>query len=184
MSDKYFVFLEKKITEGTKSDFFKSMFERLQKGYTLTPNMLNALDGAIEREKRNNNPIKERKHLVMTKWYAEKQGFASMVLNVEIEVETMKGYKVRGFSDIMKGTKCMKCGKKLKQPASYTLGYGPECAKKIGLAYPSALNSMSEEDSKEYQEKLFGKVRDQKFDGWIPKSQIEDVLDIVEDEAV
>ena len=183
MDNKYLAFLEKKVFEGTKSDFFKSMLERLQKGYQLTENMLKALDGAIEREERNTNPIKERKQLQMTKWWMRKQGFHSMVLNVEIEVETMKGYKVKGYCDVMKGCWCMRCGKELKQPASFTLGYGPDCAKKMGIPYPKSLNSMTADEIEKYREDLLGKLKDQVFEGWIPKSQVVGCFDILIENA-
>ena len=178
--NKYLTFLQGKIAEGTKSGFLQSMYERLQKGWALTPNMVKALDDAIARDERNANPVKPRKILKLSKWWMKKQGFYSMVLNASIEVETVKAYKVVGHADIMHGTWCVRCGRELTQPASFTIGYGSDCAKKVGIPYPKALNAMSDADVEKYREELLGKLKEQVFEGWIPKSQVVEVIEDVE----
>jgi hypothetical protein len=175
-------FLNEKVAT-TKSDFIKAMHQRLAEGKELTPNMVSSLQNAIlrdqqykkDRAERENAP-KPTKTFKMRKWWVNEIGLHSRVVTVEIHAETERAYKVTGHADIVNGSWCMRCGRKLTQPASFTIGFGAECADKVGIPYPKELNTMSEKELKEYREKLLGILQEQTIDMWLPKSQIDRVI--------
>jgi hypothetical protein len=176
---KYADFLNEVVEKGTKSNFLLAMHERLKKGYALTENMEKALDDAISKSKPANTSVakpKDTKTLKMRKWWVNATGIDSRVITVDIYAETERAFKVIGHADIVNGSWCMRCGRKLTQPASFTIGFGADCAEKIGLPYPKELNTMSEFERQEYKEKLLGILRNQTFEVWLPKSQIEQEL--------
>jgi hypothetical protein len=175
-------FLNEKVAT-TKSDFIKAMHQRLAEGKELTPNMISSLQNAIlrdqqykrEKEEQVNAP-KPTKTFKMRKWWVNEVGLHSRVVTVEIHKETERAYKVTGHADMVNGTWCMKCGRKLTEPASITIGFGADCAKKIGVPYPKELNDMTEKEKMEYREKLLGILQEQTIDMWLPKSQIDRVI--------
>jgi hypothetical protein len=172
----FFSFVEGQV-RTTKSDFIKAMYERLSEDKDLTPNMINALNNAIQRANPNTQPAtkKQTKTFKMRKWWVNVAGIDSRVVTVEIQAETQRAYKVVGHADIVNGSWCMRCGRKLTQPASFTIGFGADCASKIGIPYPAELNTMTQDELDKYKQDLLGVLRNQKFETWIPKSQIEEV---------
>jgi hypothetical protein len=169
-------FLNKKLQEGTTSKFLLAMHERINNKQNLTENMLKALNDAMSREQANTSTEKDKKTFKMSKWWMRVNGFHSLVITAEVEIETAKAYKIKGHADIQEGCWCMRCARPLTQPASFTIGYGAECASKIGVPYPAELNKMSRDDIDAYREKVLGLLKEQTFEGWIPKSQIAEVL--------
>lgn len=184
----FLAFVDSKIST-TKNDFIKAMHERLHKNIPLTPNMISALQRCVDGEKNlksqnqsSQDLPKEKKKFKIKKWLMNQLGLDSRYVKVEIERESARAYKVNGHADYYKTSSCMRCGRTLTQPASITVGFGADCASKMGVDYPEELNGMNEEAAEVYRTIMQGKLRDQKIDGWLPKSQIEYELEIDDEE--
>ena len=179
MNKQYIEFLNEVVAGGTKSAFLVAMLERLQAGKDLTANMVKALNDAMNRyhgKTTQKTKVEPTTTLKVRKWWMQANGIDSRVITVKIESETDKAVKVVGHADIAHGSWCMRCGRTLTQPASFTIGFGADCASKIGIPYPAELNSMSKSEIESYRLQLLGKLQEQKISTWLPKSQIEEVI--------
>jgi hypothetical protein len=158
------------------------MTKKIRDGVILTDNMVNALRKCMtkqaewdaQKQAQANQPKKTvRKSFKMKAWWCKANNLSSRVITCDIEVETAKAFKVEAHADIIiNGSWCMRCGQKLTQPASFTIGFGETCASEVGVPYPSDLNNMTKKELKKYREQLLGVLRKQVYSGWLPKSAI------------
>jgi hypothetical protein len=177
MNKNYVEFLNNVVAGGTTSKFLIAMHERVQAGIGLTDNMVKALDDAMSRVSKVQAVQNPTVTMKVRKWWMNANNIDSRVITVSIERETEKAFKVVGHADISNGSWCMRCGRALTQPASFSIGFGADCASKIGIPYPSELNKMSTLEIERYRQELLGKLREQKIATWLPKSQIEDIFE-------
>jgi hypothetical protein len=177
-------FLNRKVG-NTKSGFIVAMHEKLTNNQPLTPNMIAALNRCIESEAVLESKKVVEKTFKIKKFLMRTLNIDSRYIKVNVEKETGRAYKVTGMADFYKTSNCVRCGRQLTQPASFTIGFGPECASILGIEYPKALNSMDEEAAGVYRAMIIGKLHSQKVDAWIPKSQIEkEIFKDQENEAI
>jgi len=87
-----------------------------------------------------------------------------------IERETAKAYLVNLHGKPEPTSVCMRCGRKLDHPVSVLYGIGPECG---GHWHINPLKS--EEELKGVMEEIKQKLNDTKWQGWIPKSGVEEL---------
>jgi hypothetical protein len=120
---------EKAGKEGRRlSDFFTSMRTKLICADALSENMVNALRKCKDRPALS-EVKKDAKTVVLTlkiKKFLQKQlELDSRVITGVVKCESAKAYLMEGHADMLSTMSwCMRCGKGLTQPASYTIGFG------------------------------------------------------------
>ena len=168
--------------------FFTDMYKKLVLGITLTPNMEDALRRCItkdaEREANKLKPVEqkpvEQKDLPkitckIRQWIMKQNNLDSRIISGVIKRETAKAYLIEGHADMIEGSWCMRCGRELTEPASMVIGYGAICCEKVGIPYPDAILTASKAKRKAIRKELLKVLHAQKFELWIPKSQVETV---------
>lgn len=179
----FLAYLQAKVAQKPEG-FFADMLARLGRDTELTENMANAIrkcmSGDIEREANKNKPVDESKlpklTMKMRKWWTEQNNLDSRVITGIVLVETAKAYKMKGTADMIEGTFCMRCDRELTEPASMVIGFGPICAGKLGIPYPTDILTAPKKVRQAYRNELLNKLHDQKFELWVPKSQIQEIL--------
>ena len=71
----------------------------------------------------------------------------------------------------------MRCGRELTEPASMVIGYGAICCAKLGVDYPSDILTSSKKERLAIRKKLMTVLHNQTFEAWVPKSQIEEIIE-------
>ena len=178
-------YIEKKLTTWN-SEFLVSMQEKINKGHLLTDNMKAALRRMIEKEatyevdKAKREATKDLPKFKFTvlvkKWWAMQNNLHNFVFTFEVYTETSKAYLVKGNADMVEETFCTFCGRALTEVASQSIGVGPICAAKWGVPYPSNMLTASKKERAALKAQIQKVVRDQKFEGWLPRSQIKEIL--------
>jgi hypothetical protein len=169
---------------GKGNDFFASMATKLLiEKRVLSENMVNALRKCmnVEKEPKKEEPIDEstlpKATFKIRQWLMKDRNLDSRIISGIVLKETAKAYLFKGHADMLETQSwCMRCGKPLTQPASYTIGFGEVCADKMMVPYPSDLNEMNSRQRKAYRRKILGVLHNQKFECWIPKSQVEEIV--------
>lgn len=184
--NKYGAYIEKKL-ETWQSEFLLSMKEKLQNKDTLTPNMEAALDKMMARDaeyeaKKSGKSQEPTRQITckMKQWWCKEHNIDSRVITGMILAESAKAYLVKGYADMTTGTYCMRCGRELTEPASMLIGFGAECCEHLGIPYPSDVKTTSKKERMAIRQQLIKVLHNQVFEAWVPKSQISEVIEIVD----
>lgn len=178
-------YLQAKISKGGKVSFFESMFKKITDGVLLTENMINAVRKCMNEDSNKAAPAPDAPidytklpsmTLKMKQWWMKANKLESRVITGYIVKETAKAYLIHGHADMIEGCWCMRCGRPLTLPASYTIGFGADCASKVGVPYPGDLNTMSAKKKAAYKKTILKTLHNQKIEAWVPKSQVEEIL--------
>jgi hypothetical protein len=186
---------------GTRSTFFQDMIHRLESKKELTENMEKAIQRAIEDDKKrlavsprtDEHAEALRKYLGVEKaekneidgtpmklrmkaWWCKQNSIESRIITGVVTRETEKAYFFIGHADMLDSATCWRCGKNLTNPASYFAGVGETCAKKLGVPYPHEVALMTEKEKTNFKKKIKQVLKKQTIEGWIPKSQVVEVL--------
>lgn len=89
------------------------------------------------------------------------------IMKGEIIKETRGMYYMNLHGEAEKTSRCIVCGKTLKNPISKLYGIGPECSENIGL-----IRIESEEEAKEKLNHIVKQIEDITWEGWVIKSAI------------
>jgi len=164
--------------------FFSDMFKRINNGQVLTPNMITALRRCMGQDAERSNPDKpvDEKDLPtmtfkMKQFWTKKNDLGSRVITGKVLRETHKAYLLKGHADMVEGSWCMRCGRELTEPASMVIGYGAICCAKLGVDYPSDILTSSKKERLAIRKKLMTVLHNQTFEAWVPKSQIEEIIE-------
>jgi len=163
-------------------EFIHNMGTRLMQGQTLTENMVNALRKftANDKPKAQANPQEARTiTLKIRQWFMKTHGLDSRIITGKVIAETAKAYLIHGHADMLVNMCwCVRCGKELTEPASQITGMGETCAEKAGIPYdPEGVLRASKAERQKIREQFIRKLHNQKFEAWVPKSQVEEVLE-------
>lgn len=189
--EEFFSYLSEKVAKAKNNEFFKSMLTKVEGGVILTENMVNAIRKCktqdaqwaaekTEKEAQKDQPIDYKKctklTLKMKPWWMKANKLESLVITGYVVAESAKAYLIHGHADMIEGCWCMRCGKELTLPASYTIGYGETCASKMGVPYPGDLNVMTAKQKAAYKKTILKTLHNQTFEAWVPKSQVVEIL--------
>lgn len=172
-------FLEKKVNEGKMSPFIKSMAKRLFiDEQPLTENMVNALRKIMNEEK-TTKAMKSTDYptisLKIKPFLMKELNLDSRIVTGKVKAESAKAWLIEGHADMNEHMSfCVRCMKKLTEPASQVTGMGAICAEKAGIPYDSKnVLAMSKKEREKIRKQFIQKLQNQKFERWIPKSQAE-----------
>lgn len=184
--NEFFTFIVEK-RKTWDSDFLKGMQERLEKKQPLSDNMKKALRGMQERDRQyaaskvmreeQKDVPKFKMTVLVKKWWVQQNGLVNFVYTFDVYAETAKAYKVKGTADAVERSYCTFCGKTLTELASQIVGCGSTCAEKNGVPYPADVLSMNKKERATLRKEIQTIVRGVKFEGWLPKSQVKEVLE-------
>ena len=182
-------YLERKVANTPEKyvGFFRDMLKYMNDGVILTDGMVNALRKCIQRDiqrdqefeaKRNNLQSAQRPITLKIKpWLMKDMGIDSRIISGVVKAESAKAYLIEGNADMLvNACWCMRCGRELTEPASQVTGFGEWCASKIGIPYRTDILLASAKVRKEIRMQFVRKLHDQKFERWIPKSQVEEIV--------
>lgn len=188
---------------GNGSKFFRDMLHKIEDKQELTPNMENALRKTIENDKKNmavssrtddaTEALRKflgiekkadaevevegtKMTLKMKQWWCHTNRLESRIITGIVTRETEKAYYFIGHADMLDSKTCWRCGRELTNPASYFAGVGEVCASKLGVPYPSEVATMTSAEKKTFKNKIQQVLEKQTYEGWLPKSQVQEVL--------
>ena len=187
--EEFLPYLEEKL-QKKENEFFRSMYTKLTSGILLTENMVKALRKCMERDRNGYEQKQPEDVLVLTlkvkQWWAKKHNLDSLIITGVVKAETQKAYLMEGHADMIeKLNYCVRCGRELTEPASMVTGMGKVCADKAGIPYdPEGVLGASKAERKKIRERFIRKLREQRFEAWVPKSQIDEVIHAERQKAV
>jgi hypothetical protein len=176
------VYLQEKLDKQPNNEFFQSMAKRLMFG-TLTENMVNAIRKCMERDnapkEAKQQPVSAQRTITLKikPWLMKGMGIDSRVITGIVKAESAKAYLIEGHADMIQNACwCMRCGRELTEPASQVTGFGEWCAAEVGVAYRGDILTASAKERKAIRMEFVEKLHNQKFERWIPKSQVSEVV--------
>ena len=162
------------------SRFFLDMKAKLDEGTELTPNMVKAIRNAMERDtaqasKTESSEECETITLKLRPFLMQAMELDSRIITGKVLKETQKAWLIEGHADMLEHMSwCVRCGRKLTEPASQITGMGAICAEKSGMEYdPKEVLGASKKKRDAIRKSFQKKLRAQKFERWIPKSGAE-----------
>lgn len=179
----FYEFVETYVMDLNKkpNDFIASMLVRMRNKRPLTENMVNALRKFMQ-PKQEHPRVKDESKLPkasfkVKQWWVKQNSINSRIVSGTILAETARAYLVKGYADMLENTSfCIRCGRELTEPASMVTGLGAICASKLGMPYQSDILSLPKKERQKIRQQYVALLNNQKFELWIPKSQVEEVL--------
>jgi hypothetical protein len=181
-------YLENKVKNTPEQfvKFFRDMLGYMNDGMILTPGMVAALQKAQDRDKayedkKNSKAEAQPERTITLKvraWLMKDLEIDSRIITGTVKVETAKAYLIAGHADmIYNACWCMRCGKELTEPASQVTGFGAICADRLGIPYDKeGVLTASKAVRKSIRSQYVEKLQNQRFERWIPKSQVEETM--------
>lgn len=174
-------FLDEQTYNKTRpSKFFVDMQAKLNRCEMLSDNMVSALRRCMGRDTVQEHSSEDNKPervitLKVRQFLMQEMGIDSRIITGKIKQESAKAWLIEGYADMLESLSwCVRCGRELKEPASQVTGMGSTCAEKAGIQYdPSEVLKASPQKRRAIRNKFLKKLHNQKFERWIPKSQVE-----------
>lgn len=173
-------FLAEELAKDRPFQFLKDMAEKHKAGELLSDNMKNAIRKCMQRAEDRKKDASEDKELPtitlkIRQFLMLEMGIDSRVITGKVKAESAKAWLIDGHADMSINLSwCVRCGRELKEPASQLTGMGAVCAEKMGIPYdPKDVLSMPKKERDKIRKQFIKKLKNQKFERWIPKSQVE-----------
>lgn len=96
-----------------------------------------------------------------------------------IERETTKAYYMKLHGKPEPSSKCLHCGRKITHPVSLAIGIGPICG---GHYHINPYDTQEELEA--HIEEIKSKLKSVTWEGWIPKSQITEMIEVEDEEEM
>lgn len=110
-----------------------------------------------------------RARIQIKRWIMREKGLASSALDAEIKAITPRAVLVEATATLDPADHCHRCGREITHPGSRLIGYGPDCAEKLGMSRPE-IDALDADTIEHVRTRL---RTEGTFEGWIPVSQIE-----------
>lgn len=158
--------------------FFNAMLTKLEDNEMLTYNMEQAIRKCMKRDEEQEARKGKKVTLIVKQWWMKKNQISSKAITGTIEAETAKAYLFKGYADLYEyATFCLRCGRMLTEPASIITKFGATCAEKLGVPYASEVLLADKKERQKILTTLKKTLNNQKINTWIPKSQVEEVIE-------
>lgn len=108
----------------------------------------------------------------MRAWLAKAKDLPTRVWEGEVVAVTQKAVLVEAHAVAEAADHCHRCGREIKHPGSRLIGYGPDCAEKLGLPWLD-VEEIDEKTLAEIQARIRTEVVQAKT--WIPFSQVDEL---------
>jgi hypothetical protein len=157
-------------------DMHKSLFDRKYMSEKQVQAVMKFVVNARKpkKDKTVKKEMNKKVELVLKNYFARENNIP-ITMGGTIINETELAVYFKGTGVVRDAVFCLRCGRPLTHPASLLVGYGPECSEKLGI--PWGFNGTpTEEELKKFRKDLYENT---KFEGWIPKSKIKELKEIV-----
>lgn len=120
-------------------------------------------------EEKDEEPGLRKAVVKLRKWLAAEKG-CPVIMQGTVLRETAKAIYFKGHGHFDE-VHCCICGRELTNPVSIRLGVGPICLEKYGIEFSHEVDGLTDEEVR----RVRAQVYEIKWEGWLPKSQIEEV---------